>query len=257
MSEVLRAEGLRRTFGGIEALRDASLSVRSGEVVGLVGPNGSGKSTLVNIVSGIHGADAGSVHLDGRPILRLGQAAIARRGVARTYQTLRLFRGLSVLENAMAATPRAARLGLAASLLLPPLAWRDRRRWEGQAATALERVGILHLARRPAGILSHGDQRRLELARAIAASPRVILLDEPVAGLGASERDLITELVRCLAADGTAVVIIEHNLAVILAVAHRVVVLDAGSVLSQGPPDRVFAEEAVRTAFVGGDATAA
>lgn len=247
----LEVEGIWRRFGGVEALRDVGFNVAPGEVVGLVGPNGSGKTTLVNIISGLDTPDAGRVRLGGLDVTGHLAHEVAACGLARTYQNLRLFGRLDALQNVRVGALRRERMGFAWSLL-HPLVGRNRADAGRVAAlAALSRVGIARLADAPVAALSHGDQRRVELARAVAAQPSVLLLDEPVAGLSARERAPVVRLIRELRAAGRAVVVVEHNLALVRAVADRVVVLDAGQVLATGRPEEVFALPAVRTAFLG------
>ena len=235
--DTLAALGLARAFAGVRALDGVDLTVVRGEVVGLIGPNGAGKSTLVNLMTGFDRPDAGSVSLDGADITTLDAPARARRGLARTFQHGHLFGGLSVRENA-----EVAALGVGAS----------RKVAARRAAEALELVGLGGHAGRPAAALTHGEARLLGVARALATEPRYVLLDEPAAGLNEVEADELVALVRMLADErGDGVLLIDHNVAVVLAAADRVQVLDQGTTLAAGSPAEIRSHPAVVSAYLG------
>lgn len=224
---VLRVERISKAFGGIRALDGAGFDVRSGEITGVIGANGSGKTTLLNVVTGLETADGGVVRLDAIPLLERSAPARARLGLARGFQHPEIPRSLDVLDAAsVAATPAA---GLA----------------------ALHRVGLADRARAPATDLGPAGRRRLDLARALAAGPSVLLLDEPAAGLTADERTDLAELLRTLAAEGMAVVVVEHGMDFLLPIADRLVCLDAGRVIAAGPTESVRRDPAVIAAYLG------
>ncbi|SMD26505.1 ABC transporter ATP-binding protein [Kibdelosporangium aridum] len=221
-------------FGGVRAVDDLSFRYAAGGVLGLIGPNGAGKTTLLNALSDVSRLDSGRIRLRGNDITRLGPEKVARLGVARTFQNLQVFGSLSVLDNVL--VPRWA-LGKGA----------DR----AAGLAVLDRVGIAEHADRLAGTLAYGLQRRVELARALAAEPELLLLDEPLAGLSRVEGNRAAELFADLADDGITVVLVEHDVSSVLAVSRHVVVLDRGTVLASGTPDEVVADHAVRRAYLG------
>jgi branched-chain amino acid transport system permease protein len=227
---VLRAEKLVKRFGGVQALDGAGFDARAGEVTGIIGANGSGKTTLLNIVTGLESADGGIVRLDAIPLLAQPPRARAELGLARGFQHPEIPVGLDVLEAVSATTTEA----------------------EGMAA--LERVGLAQMARRPTHALGPADRRRLDIARALASGPTVLLLDEPASGLSASERADLAVLLRELAGEGIAVVVVEHGMDFLLPIADRLVCLDAGRVLAAGLTDDVRVDPAVVAAYLGEEA---
>lgn len=234
---VLRATRLGQQYGGVTALDDVSLELSPGELVGIVGPNGSGKTTLVDVLTGLLSPQRGSLELDGTDVSGWNAAALARAGVARTFQTARLMEPLSVLDNVL--------LGLHTSAI------RGGRRRTERAREAMAEVGIAELSAQPASRLSHGQRRRVELARALVGRPRALVLDEPTAGLFGPDAEAVAQLLACVAAAGVAMAMIEHDLGVVAAVCSRVVVMDRGAVVDQGPAGPVLAGDAV-AAISGG-----
>lgn len=231
-------------FGGVHAVDELTLRHDTHGVLGLIGPNGAGKTTLLNALSGVVRLASGSIRLDGTEISVLAPEQIARLGVARTFQNLQLFGSLTVLDNVL--VPRWARRASWVSFRRGHLA-----RERCAALSVLERVGIAEHADRLAGTLAYGVQRRVELARALAAEPRLLLLDEPLAGLSRAEGGTAVRLFARLAEDGITVVLVEHDVSGVLAVSQRVVVLDRGTVLATGTPETVVADPAVRRAYLG------
>jgi branched-chain amino acid transport system ATP-binding protein len=233
----LELTGLTKHFDGIKALTDVSLRVDRNEILGLIGPNGSGKTTLLNVVSGTFPATAGKVLLDGEVLTGASAHEAARRGVARTFQNIRLFGGLSVEANvAVSALAKGAR------------------RPEAEAATfqALEEVGLIDAASTRASTLAYGDQRRLEIARALAGDPAVLLLDEPAAGLNEQESDDLLSLIHTIRDNrACATVVVEHDMRLIMRLCDRIHVLDAGRTLFEGNPAQVRASEEVAEAYLG------
>jgi branched-chain amino acid transport system ATP-binding protein len=233
---LLDVRDVRKRFGGLQAVSGVSLSVEAGEIVGLIGPNGAGKTTLFHIVSGFVAPDDGAVLVDGRPTTGLRPHELCRRGLARTFQIVRPFPGLTVVENV-----RVGALARGGSL---------------RAATDLARevvafVGLEDRANRPARGLTLADRKRLELARALATSPRLLLLDEVMAGLTETETDRIVELCRQIHARGITILLIEHVMRAVMALSHRLVVLSQGEVIATGPPATVARDGRVIEAYLG------
>jgi branched-chain amino acid transport system ATP-binding protein len=233
-----------------------SLHVNGGEVVGMLGPNGSGKSTLLNVLSGFYRPDEGTVTLDGRELVGRRPEAIRRAGVGRTFQNLRLFEELDLVENTLIGLHPEMAGGGGARAVAALLGTRGARRRErdarARAREALELVGLSPRSGERAGDLSYGLRKRLELARVLVGAPRLLLLDEPIAGLGAHEVEEMLELVRSRVADtGIGVLLVEHHLEVVLDFSDRVVVLDAGEKICEGSPDEVARDARVAEAYVG------
>jgi len=244
---LLEVTGLGRSFGGVRALNDVSLTLGTGEVVGLIGPNGSGKTTLLNVVTGIFPPDTGSVTFDGRAISGCAPHRIARLGMARTFQTAALVERLSALDN-VAVARNAARLGLRQALLAGA---RDQAQARADAMALLERMGAATSADLLAGTAPPGLARGIEIARALACAPRLLLLDEPAAGLSEIEQaDLVTRL-RQVANEGVALLVVEHNMAFMLALVDRLICLDNGQIIASGAPQAVQADPRVIAAYLG------
>ena len=245
MTALLRAENLRKQYGGHLALDHVSLAVHPGEMLALIGPNGAGKSTCFNIIGGQVRPDQGRVWLEHEDITALPPDALAHRGVGRSFQTGTAFASLTVRENVQAALSAHARTwwGL----------WRPARLCDVPAAdTLLAEVGLAQAAEQGAGILAHGDIKRLELALALAGEPRVLLMDEPTAGMAQAERAALMRLVRHLATQRRiAVLFTEHDMDAVFDNADRVLVLAQGRLIAEGPPEAVRADPAVRTAYLG------
>ena len=239
MTALLEVSRLNKHFGGLHAVKDVSFTVERGEVVGILGPNGAGKTTVYNLLTGFIAPDAGStVVFDGRPVLGLAPHRIAGLGISRTFQLCRPFVGLSVLENVIVGGLGAAR-DRSAGL-------------HDRAASLLQRVGLAGKAEVAVEVLSYGDQRRLEIARALAARPALLLLDEPFAGLGSAEIADLSTLIRQLHADeGLTVILIEHKLREFMRLVSRVIALDFGEVIAEGTPEQIVAHPAVIEAYIG------
>ena len=242
---VLRVADLRRHFGGVRALDGVSLEVAPGEFRAIIGPNGAGKSTFFNALTGLLRADAGRVIFEGREVTGQPPHALAREGISRTFQITSVFRDLTAIENLQVA--------LFAHRRRAWTAWRPARAMEvGRAREVLDLVGLGALAGYPAGTLSHGDQKRLDLAIALAAEPRLLLLDEPTAGMAAQERLALIGLVHRTRRElGLTVVFTEHDMAVVFSVATRITVLHQGRVLAEGPPESVRANPQVQQVYLG------
>lgn len=248
----LMLEGVGRSFGGVQAVRDVSLSVGKGELFGLIGPNGAGKTTLFNIITGLTRPDGGHIRLDGQEITRLSPEQIARRGVSRTFQTIRLFEAMTVRQNVMVGGH--TELGYPfLDVLTGRKRFRDgEKRLAARVDTLLETVGLSARADDQATTLSYGEQRRLELARALAAQPSLLMLDEPAAGMNGREASDLAALLRQLVAAGDlTIVIIEHNMHMIMNLCDRVAVMNSGERLAEGVPSAVRNDERVVEAYLG------
>jgi branched-chain amino acid transport system ATP-binding protein len=233
---LLEVDGLSVSFGGLRAVRDLHFAVQEGEILGLIGPNGAGKTTVFNAVTGFVRPQGGDVRLAGRSLVGRRPHEVARLGAARTFQIVKPFPGLPVREN----------VTLAAFLRHPA-----RRDAEDRADAVIERLGLAHRAAVPAGQLTLMDQKRLEMARALATAPRLLLLDEPMGGLNPSEVDAASALVEEIRAGGVTVVLVEHVMKAIMRISHRVVVMNQGEKIAEGPPARVVEEAAVLAAYFG------
>ncbi|HEU4514914.1 MAG TPA: branched-chain amino acid ABC transporter ATP-binding protein/permease [Nocardioidaceae bacterium] len=242
---------LSKEYGGVHAVQGVDLQIRSGEVVGLIGPNGAGKTTLVNMVSGMVPPTAGSATVLGVAVGRTPVHRIAAAGVSRTFQHSKLFSRLSALENVLVGAHLVSRPTFLRRLLWLPSARRDEREALEHAARCLKRVGLEDKAATAASALSYGDQRRLEIARALASDPSLLILDEPAAGMNHVEAAALSELIRSLARDGLTILFIEHNVGMVLETCDRIVVLNFGQVLATGTPAEIAANQAVIDAYLG------
>lgn len=255
-TEILRTEGLGKQFGGLRAVNGFSFRLAGGEIVGLIGPNGAGKTTVINLLSGAFPPSVGRILLDGRDITGAKAPAVNRLGIARTFQVVRVFRKLTALENVLAAlVDRRAHgpWGLALAALVTGN--RDRNGGDRlpEAEALLDTVGILPWRDERAENLPFALAKRLEIARALATKPRILLLDEPSSGLNPSELNGQIELILRINAQGTAILIIEHVMKVIMGLSHRLVVLHHGEIIAEGDPETVYTDPAVVEAYLGGD----
>jgi branched-chain amino acid transport system ATP-binding protein len=233
---LLEVQKLTRNFGGVCAVAGLCFEVTEGEILGLIGPNGAGKTTVFNLVTGFVRPTSGAIRLDGRSVVGLRPHAVARRGIARTFQIVKPFPGLSVREN----------VTLAAFLRHP-----SRPEAEAAAETVLERVGLAPRVSELASQLTLMDQKRLEMAKALATEPRLLLLDEPMGGLNATEVDVASDLVRRIRESGVTVVMVEHVMKAIMRISDRVVVMNQGEKIAEGPPAQVVEEPEVLAAYFG------
>lgn len=250
-SALLIAKGISKRFGGIVALDQVDLTVQTGEIFGLIGPNGAGKTTFFDLLTGLTRPDQGTVRFDDQPLPN-GQAhRIVACGIARTFQNIRLFGDASTLENVMVGHHARTRSGLLASLLQTPSQREEEACALQTAMAALAFVGLAQHAITPARNLSYGDQRRLEIARALAASPRLLALDEPAAGMNATETDALQRLIELIREEGITVLVIEHDMRLVMRMCDRIAVLDSGRKIAQGTPCEIRADEAVIEAYLG------
>ncbi|GGI81060.1 branched-chain amino acid ABC transporter ATP-binding protein/permease [Deinococcus wulumuqiensis] len=250
-SPVLRVRNAVKQFGGLRAVNDVSFDVNAGEIVGLIGPNGAGKSTMFNLVTGVNPATSGTVEVLGQAAGRLPARAIHRLGVARTFQHVKLFPELSLLENAMMGGYSRASAGILRSML--HLERGEEAALQQLALTQLERVGLREQAYEQAGNLALGQQRLLEIARALVADPSFLLLDEPAAGLRFGEKQDLSALLKKLRSEGVTILIVEHDMDLVMNLVDRLVVMNSGQELAQGSPEQVRGNPAVREAYLGAD----
>lgn len=248
---LLRVSGVSKRFGGVQALADVSFEISGREIYGLIGPNGAGKTTLFNVITGLAAADTGSVTLDGQPLDGLKPHAIAQSGLARTFQNIRLFANLSALENVMIGRHARTRAGVIPAILRTPRQRAEELAIEAHALQLLDYVGIAPRANALARNLAYGDQRRLEIARALATEPKLLALDEPAAGMNPTETRELQRLLERIRRDGITLLVIEHDMRLMMELCDRVLVLDFGRVIADGPPRAVQREPAVVAAYLG------
>jgi branched-chain amino acid transport system ATP-binding protein len=229
-------------------------AIRHGEIYGLIGPNGAGKTTLFNLITGIYAPGQGSVLFQGRPLAGLKPNAVAERGIARTFQNIRLFANLSALENVMIGRHVRTRTGVVGAVLRHRFAREEEAAIERRALELLEFVGIAARANDAAATLAYGDQRRLEIARALATDPKLLALDEPAAGMNAAESAALSALLRAIRASGVTIMLIEHDMRLVMSLCDRVLVLDHGERIAEGAPREVQSDARVIAAYLGGPA---
>ncbi len=248
--EILRLDGLGKSFLGLRAVDQVSISVRRGELVGLIGPNGAGKTTLFNMIAGALEPSDGRVHFKGQDITRLSPDRIAKAGIARTYQNLRVFPDITVFDNVSVGA--VGRFGVSLTKALFPFFYRQHNVRIAEATiTALEHLNLAHTADLLAGNLAYGQKKMLEIARAIALAPDLLLLDEPAAGLNTSETDELAVLLRDLSSKGLTILLVEHDMPMVMRVCDRIVVLDSGQKIADDVPSKIRIDKAVRAAYLG------
>ena len=252
MSALLELKGVSRNFGGLRAVSHVDMAVPEKGLIGLIGPNGAGKTTIFNLITGIYEVTEGEILFEGAPINGLKPHQVVRRGIARTFQNIRLFKNLTVIDNVLMSRQLTARYSMAHAILRLPAYYREEKRLREEARELLR---LMHLEDREkdlASALPYGEQRRLEIARALALDPKVILLDEPAAGMNPAESADLMSLIRSIRDDrGIAVLLIEHDMKVVMGVCEHIYVLDYGMLISQGPPEAVASDPKVIEAYLG------
>ncbi len=250
---LLEVNGLTKHFGGIAAVKEISFGVREGEIFALIGPNGAGKTTVFNLISGMFKPDQGSIAFEGRPLTGLKTHHIAARGITRTYQNLQLFGGMSVLDNVMTGAYLKGKTGFLKALARWPGSVAEDKRIRREALHLLSEVGLENQAELPAAALPFGQQRLLEIARSMAADPRLVLLDEPAAGLNSAETKVLAEYLKHLRQQGRSMVLVEHDMETVMEVADRIMVINFGESIAEGTPAQIQANPLVIKAYLGED----
>ena len=248
---MLKVEGITQLFGGLTALEDVSFGVTKGEIAGVIGPNGAGKTTLFNIITGLYTQTAGTVFLDGRDISGFTPERLAPQGLVRTFQNIEMFGQMTVLENVLVGLHTRSKSGMIACAFKLPGQVREERRMRDEAHEWLKFCGIADLADTPAGAIAFGKCRMVEIARAMATGPKILLMDEPAAGLNSRETAELDDLIRKIRGSGVTVVLVEHDMELIMDICDSIIVLNLGRKLAEGTPRQIQENPDVIKAYLG------
>ncbi|MFC2423044.1 MAG: ABC transporter ATP-binding protein [Fusobacterium polymorphum] len=249
---LLVAKDISISFGALKAVDSFNLEINSGELIGLIGPNGAGKTTVFNILTGVYNASSGEYTLDGENVIKTSTSALVKKGLARTFQNIRLFKYLSVLDNVVAAYNFRMKYGILSGMLRFPNFWREEKEAKEKAMTLLKIFDLDKYAGMHAGNLPYGEQRKLEIARAMATEPKILLLDEPAAGMNPKETEDLMNTIKLIRDKfGIAVLLIEHDMKLVLGICERLVVLNYGQILASGDPKKVINNPQVVEAYLG------